>query len=278
MGDRTGVVSDLKCPTFPQPTANLNITEEEIRKQELFELEAGDRGLLSGPSSRIHNLMTLLRVSRDLLRGFRALHFAGPCVTIFGSARTQPGTRYYEMARQMGAACARLGFTVRTGGGPGIMQAGNQGAFEIGGRSIGVNIELPFEQHLNPFVQRSITMRYFFTRKVVLVKYSYAFIVMPGGAGTMDEMFETMTLIQTGKLKGFPIVLMGKDYWQPLMDFVYKMADEGMISPDDPELIFFTDDIEDAVAHLQRHAVRQFGLRRKRTPKAIKVLGEKSLA
>ena len=170
-----------------------------------------------------------------------------------------------------------LGFTVMTGGGPGIMQAGNQGAHEIGGRSIGVNIELPFEQDLNPYVHRSITMRYFFTRKVVLVKYSYAFIVMPGGAGTMDEMFETMTLIQTGKLKGFPIILMGKDYWQPLMDFVYRMAEEGTISPDDPELIFFTDDVEDAVAHLQRHAVRQFGLRKKRTPHPIRVLGEKPI-
>ncbi len=164
-----------------------------------------------------------------------------------------------------------------TGGGPGIMQAGNQGSFEIGGRSLGINIELPFEQEINPYVQRSITMRYFFTRKVVLVKYSYAFIVMPGGAGTMDEMFETMTLIQTGKLKGFPIILMGKEYWQPLMDFVYRMADEGMISPEDPELIFFTDDVEDAVAHLQRHAVRQFGLRKKRTPHPIRVLGEKPI-
>ena len=120
-------------------------------------------------------------------------------------------------------------------------------------------------------------MRYFFTRKVILVKYSYAFIVMPGGAGTMDEMFETMTLIQTGKLKGFPIILMGKDYWQPLMDFVYRMAEEGTISPDDPELIFFTDDVEDAVAHLQRHAVRQFGLRKKRVPQPIRALGEKPI-
>jgi uncharacterized protein (TIGR00730 family) len=270
-------VSRSDIPQLPQVGEEQKITEEEIRKQELFELETEDRSLLSGPSSRLHNLMTLFRVGKDLLMAFRALHFAGPCVTIFGSARTKPGTRYYEMAREMGAASARLGFTVMTGGGPGIMQAGNQGAFEIGGRSLGVNIELPFEQEINPYVQRAITMRYFFTRKVVLVKYSYAFIVLPGGAGTMDEMFETMTLIQTGKLKGFPIILMGKDYWQPLMDFVYRMADEGMISPDDPELIFFTDDVEDAVAHLQRHAVRHFGLRRKRTPMPIKVLGEKPL-
>jgi hypothetical protein len=264
-------------PTLPQLDKDLPITEEDIRRQELFELEIEERTLLSGANSRLHNLMTLLRVGKDLLTAFRSLHFAGPCVTIFGSARTKPGTRYYELAREMGAACARLGFTVMTGGGPGIMQAANQGSYEIGGRSVGVNIELPFEQELNPYVQKAITMRYFFTRKVILVKYSYAFIVMPGGAGTMDEMFETMTLIQTGKLKGFPIILMGKDYWQPLMDFVYRMADEGMISPDDPELIFFTDDVEDAVHHLKRHAVRQFGLRKKRQPQPIRVLGEKPI-
>lgn len=262
------------CPEYPQPSAE-DITEEEVRQQEIYELELPDRTLLSGPRSRLHDLGTLFRVCRDFLHAFRTLHFAGPCVTIFGSARTLPGTTYYEMARQMGAACAELGFTVMTGGGPGIMQAGNQGAFEAGGRSIGVNIELPFEQHLNPYVHRSVTMRYFFTRKTVLVKYSYAFIVLPGGAGTMDEMFETMTLIQTGKLKDFPIILMGKDYWQPLMDFVYKMAEEGTISPGDPELIFFTDDIEEAKAHLQRHAVRQFGLRRKQVPSSIRLFGEK---
>lgn len=269
-------MSEKECPEHPQ-VPEVECTEKDITAQAIFELESPDRTLLSGPSSRIHNLATLFRVGLDLLRGFRALHFAGPCVTIFGSARTKPGTRYYELAKEMGAACARLGFTVVTGGGPGIMQAGNQGAFEAGGRSIGVNIELPMEQGLNPYVQGSVTMRYFFTRKVVLVKYSYAFIVLPGGAGTMDEMFETMTLIQTGKLKVFPIVLMGKDYWQPLMDFVYKMAEDGMISPDDPELIFFTDDVEEAVSHLQRHAVRQFGLQRKKMPKPLRILGERKL-
>ncbi len=266
-----------KCPEWPVVGHEHEITEEDVRNQVMFELETDERHLLSGPNSRFHNLITLFRVGRDLLRGFRALHFAGPCVTIFGSARTEPGTQYYELARKMGGACAKLGFTVMTGGGPGIMQAANQGAFEAGGRSIGVNIELPFEQEINPYVHKSVTMRYFFTRKVILVKYSYGFVVMPGGAGTMDEMFETMTLIQTGKLKNFPIVLMGKDYWRPLMDFVYRMAEEGMISPDDPELIFFTDDIDEAVAHLGRHAVRQFGLRRKRLPKPIKAFGEKKM-
>jgi uncharacterized protein (TIGR00730 family) len=270
-------VSLPKCPQLPEPTAEHAATEEEIHNQKIFELESPDHYLLSGPGTRFKDLWTICRVSLDLLRGFRALHFAGPCVTIFGSARTAEGTRYYEMARKMGEACAQLGFTVVTGGGPGIMQAGNRGAYEAGGRSLGVNIELPFEQDLNRYVHRSVTMKYFFTRKVILVKYSYAFIVMPGGAGTLDEMFETMTLIQTGKVKIFPIVLMGKDYWQPLMDFVYRMAEAGTISPDDPDLIFFTDDIEDAKAHLQRHAVRQFGLHRKKYPKAIKILGEKSV-
>jgi len=264
-------------PSFRKEPADPPISEKDIEAHKMFELELPDRTLLSGPSSRIKDLMTLFRVCVDMLKAFRVLHFVGPCVTIFGSARVGAGSRYYEMARRMGQESSRLGFTVMTGGGPGIMQAANQGAYEVGGRSVGVNIELPFEQHLNPYVHRSLTMRHFFTRKVVLVKYSYAFIVMPGGAGTLDEMFETMTLIQTGKLKGFPIILMGKDYWKPLMDFVYRMADEGMISHEDPELIFFTDDVEDAVAHLQRHAVRQFGLRRKPMPKAIRILGEKQL-
>ncbi|MEY3393772.1 MAG: hypothetical protein RL346_8 [Verrucomicrobiota bacterium] len=266
------------CPDCPEITDEHQITEEEIHRQRAYELEFEERSWLAGPRSRFHDLCSLFRVGLDFIRAYRMLHFVGPCVTIFGSARTKPGTQWYELAREMGAACSELGFTVVTGGGPGIMQAGNQGAYEAGGRSIGVNIMLPFEQEVNPYVHRSVTMRYFFTRKTMLVKYSYAFIVMPGGAGTMDEMFETMTLIQTGKLRDFPIILMGKDFWQPLMDFVYKMADEGMISPEDPELIFFTDSVQEAKAHLQRHAVRQFGLRKKPAPKPISALGEKGIA
>jgi uncharacterized protein (TIGR00730 family) len=263
------------CPQLPQPTAEHEISPEAIREEERFELEIPERGFLAGPRSRLHDLGTIFRVGADFVRAFRTLHFVGPAVTIFGSARTEPGTTYYEMARKMGAAIANLGFTVITGGGPGIMEAGNRGAHEAGGRSIGVNIELPFEQHLNPYVDRSVTMRYFFTRKTILIKYSYAFVVLPGGAGTLDEMFETMTLIQTGKIRNFPVILMGKDYWQPLMDFVYHMAEAGTISPADPELIFFTDDVTDAVAHLQRHAVRQFGLRRQKLPKPRALFGEK---
>ncbi len=263
------------CPDRPEPESP--ITEAEIQEADRFELEHVDRTLLGGPRSRLRELGTLGRVCWDFMKAFRTMHFSGPCVTIFGSARTREGTTYYELAREMGKRVAELGFTVVTGGGPGIMEAGNRGAHEAGGRSIGVNIELPFEQHLNPYVDRSVDMHYFFTRKVILVKYSYAFVVLPGGAGTMDELFETMTLIQTGKLRDFPIVLMGRDYWQPLMDFVYRMAEAGTISPGDPELIFFTDDPDEAIAHLKRHAVRQFGLRRRRIPSPRSILGEQGM-
>jgi len=267
-----------KCPDTPQPDADLGIDDEAIREEERFELELADRSLLSGPRSRLRELGTIGRVCWDFLKAFRALHFAGPAVTVFGSARTEPGTTYYELARRMGSEIARLGFTVITGGGPGIMEAANRGAHEAGGRSIGVNIELPFEQHINPYVDRSVDMHYFFTRKTILVKYSYAFVALPGGAGTLDELFETMTLIQTRKIHEFPIILMGKDYYQPLMDFVHQMAKAGTISPEDPDLIFFTDDVEDAIAHLKRHAVRQFGLRRRRLPKPKPILGERGIA
>jgi uncharacterized protein (TIGR00730 family) len=266
-----------ECPDCPQVTPAHGVDQKAIDDQLRYELELPDRSFLSGPRSRYADLKTLFHVSIDFIRAFRVLHFVGPCVTIFGSARTPDGTTYYEMARQMGERMAQMGFTVMTGGGPGIMEAGNRGAFEAGGRSVGVNIQLPFEQQGNPYVDREVTMRYFFTRKTVLVKYSYAFIVMPGGAGTLDEMFETMTLIQTGKLRNFPIVLMGKDYWAPLMQMIDRMLEEGMISPEDPDLIFFTDDIDEASAHIERHAVRQFALRRKKLPKGIRVLGEKNL-
>lgn len=266
-----------ECPDCPDVSQAHGINESSIQEQERFELQHSERSFLSGPRSRLSDLGTLFKVTWDFIRAFRVLHFVGPCVTIFGSARTPEGTTYYEMARKMGARMAQMGFTVMTGGGPGIMEAGNRGAFEQGGRSVGVNIQLPFEQKGNPYVDREVTMRYFFTRKTVLIKYSYAFVVMPGGAGTLDEMFETMTLIQTGKLRNFPIVLMGKEYWQPLMDMIYRMVDEGMISPEDPDLIFFTDDIEDAAAHIERHAVRQFALRKRTIPKGMSVLGEKDL-
>src|SRR5580765_5339190 len=182
--------------------------------------ECADEIFLEGPRSRFAEFFTLVRVVRDFLRGFRVLHFVGPCVTVFGSARVASTDPNYALARELGAAITRLGFTVMTGGGPGIMEAANRGAREMGGRSVGCNIELPAEQRPNQYLDRWVTFRHFFVRKVMLVKYSYAFIALPGGFGTLDEIFETVTLVQTGKIKEFPLVLVGKEYWRPLLDFL----------------------------------------------------------
>ena len=220
-----------------------------------------DRLMLEGPRSRTEEFVTLLRVMRDFLRGFRVLHFVGPCVTMFGSARTREDDPSYELARRMGGAVAQLGFTVMTGGGPGIMEAANRGAKDVGGRSVGCNIELPFEQASNPYLDRSVTLRYFFVRKTLLVKYSYAFVVFPGGAGTVDELFEALTLIQTGKIQHFPIVVMGTDYWRELLGFIEKMARVGTISPEDVKLIYATDSVDEATEHIRRNAIEPFGLK-----------------
>ena len=224
--------------------------------------ERADEVFLEGPRSRFAEFCTLLRVMRDFLRGFRTLHFVGPCVTVFGSSRIKLDDPHYELARKMGAAIARLGFTVMTGGGPGIMEAANRGAKEAGGRSVGCNIELPFEQASNAYLDRCVRLHYFFVRKALLVKYSYAFVVMPGGAGTLDELFEALTLIQTGKIKNFPIVIMGTDYWKELIGFVEKMAQRGTVGPSDLSLIFATDSVEEAIAHIRSEAIQPFGLKR----------------
>jgi uncharacterized protein (TIGR00730 family) len=224
--------------------------------------EPADKIFLKGPRSRFAEFCTLLRVMRDFLRGFRTLHFVGPCVTVFGSARVKADDPHYELARKMGAAVARLGFTVMTGGGPGIMEAANRGAKEAGGRSVGCNIELPFEQVSNAYLDRCVRLHYFFVRKALLVKYSYAFVVMPGGAGTLDELFEALTLIQTGKIKNFPIVIMGTDYWKELIGFIEKMAERGKIGPSDLRLIFATDSVDEAIAHIRSKAIESFGLKR----------------
>jgi len=224
--------------------------DEEIRK------------FLHGPQSRGSELWRALRIFAETMKGFRRLHFVGPCVTVFGSARFQPEHRYYELARSVGAELAQAGFTTMTGGGPGIMEAANRGAREGGGRSIGCNIELPHEQAPNPYLDRMIEFRYFFVRKVMLVKYSYAFITLPGGFGTMDEIFETATLIQTGKIRDFPIVLMGLDYWGPLVDFVRNtMISAGTIDPQDAERVILTDDPAEAVRMIRAITIEKFGLR-----------------
>src|SRR4249920_547629 len=224
--------------------------------------ERADEIFLEGPRSRFAEFCTLLRVMRDFLRGYRALHFVGPCVTVFGSARIKEGDPAYELARKMGSAIARLGFTVMTGGGPGIMEAANRGAKDVGGRSVGCNIELPFEQGSNMYLDRCVRLHYFFVRKALLVKYSYAFVVMPGGVGTLDELFEALTLIQNGKIKDFPVVIMGTDYWRQLIGFIEQMAERGKISPSDLKLIFATDSVEEAIAHIRAKAIERFGLKR----------------
>jgi uncharacterized protein (TIGR00730 family) len=173
---------------------------------------------LEGPKSRGYELGFAWRVFWQFIKGFRNLHFAGPCITVFGSARFKEDHPAYIQAREFGKRIAQIGFTTMTGGGPGIMEAANRGAFENNGKSIGCNIQLPFEQHINPYVQKSITFEHFFVRKVLLVKYSYAFIIMPGGFGTYDELFEILTLIQTKSVTNFPIVIFDKAYFKPLQD------------------------------------------------------------
>jgi uncharacterized protein (TIGR00730 family) len=221
-----------------------------------------DEIFLEGPRSRFEEFFTLLHVMRDFLRGFRTLHFVGPCVTVFGSARISPGDPHYELARKMGSAIARLGFTVITGGGPGIMEAANRGAKEAGGRSVGCTIELPSEQPQNAYLDRCVRMHYFFVRKTLLVKYSYAFVVMPGGAGTLDELFEALTLIQTAKISNFPIVIMGTDYWRELLHFIGTMAERKMIADKDLSLMYVTDSVDEAIAHIRNKAIEPFGLKR----------------
>jgi uncharacterized protein (TIGR00730 family) len=237
-----------------------------------------DEILLEEPRSRIRELITLIRVMRDFIRGFRVLHFVGPCVTVFGSARLKSDSAYYELARKMGAAIAQLGFTVMTGGGAGIMEAANRGAKEVGGRSVGCNIKLPREQKPNSYLDRFVTMHYFFVRKTLLVKYSYAFVILPGGAGTLDELFEAITLIQTRKIKSFPVVIMGTDYWDEILPFINKMVKAGMIAPSDVELVHATNSVDEAIAHIRTHAIERFGLHAvRRVRRHRRWLGERGL-
>lgn len=235
-----------------------------------------DRALLEGPHSRFHELVLLFRAMRDFMRGFRGLHFVGPCVTIFGSARFGESHPFYTLTREVGRRVSDLGFTVMTGGGPGLMEAANRGARDAGGPSVACNIQLPHEQETNPYVDRSVSSHYFFVRKVLLFKYSYAFIAMPGGIGTMDELFEALTLIQTKKIRNFPVVLIGTEYWEPLVTLLRNLEQHGAINPEDLSLVMVTDDLDDAMAHLESHTIEPFGLTRHRH-RPRRWLGERGL-
>ena len=219
---------------------------------------------LEGPKSRGYELNFALRVFWQFIQGFRALHFAGPCITIFGSARFNEENLFYGKAREFGKRISDLGFTVMTGGGPGIMEAANRGAFENGGKSVGCNIQLPFEQKPNPYLTNWITFEHFFVRKVLLVKYSYAFIIMPGGFGTMDEFFETLTLVQTKMITQFPVVLFGTEYYKELWDYMEYMAQQGTINRDDLSLVLLTDDINEAMKHIRTYIKTNYKVKPRR--------------
>lgn len=219
---------------------------------------------VSWPQSRFRELLMSLRAFRELITGFRRLHFVGPCVTVFGSARFPESHPYYQFARETGEALARAGFTVMTGGGPGIMEAANRGAKDAGGRSVGCNIVLPLEQHPNPYLDTFVDFRYFFVRKLMLAKYSYAFVAMPGGFGTLDELFEITTLVQTRKVEDFPIVLAGSDYWRPMLDFLRDtMLRGGTIDPVDIDRFIVSDSASDIAALVVDVTRKRFGLLQK---------------
>lgn len=225
-----------------------------------------DQNFLEGPDTRQNELLYVWRIAAQFIRGFRKLHFVGPCVTVFGSARFDENNVYYKEAMEMGSILSKMGFTIMTGGGPGIMEAAVRGAKSVGGRTVGCNIQLPHEQKANPYLDVVVTFRHFFVRKVLLLKYSYAFVVMPGGAGTMDELFETVTLIQTGKIRAFPVVVFGTEYWKDLREMLEVMVSEKTISETDLDLILFTDSVDEATQHIDKITRQRFGLVKVKRP------------
>ena len=226
-------------------------------------LQTEESRFLRGPLSRFKELFFTFRVQFSFIKAFRKMHFIGPCVTVFGSARFEADNPYYQQAEKVGAALANLGFTVMTGGGPGIMEAANKGAYEAGGYSVGCNIILPFEQKPNPYLHKWIDIRYFFVRKFLLIKYSYAFVVMPGGMGTLDELFESITLIQTRMIQDFPVVIFGSEYHKELCQHIEIMAENESIGPEDMKLLFVTDSVEEMAEHIKTHAIKKFNLVKK---------------
>lgn len=253
------------------------------QKEQLPPIEGGSTAtetekelrFLSGPQPRGFELLRAVRIFFELVRGFRALHFVGPCVTVFGLARFSEDHPYYGQARRLGGLLATQGFTVMTGGGPGIMEAANRGAKDVGGRSAGCNIELPREQAPNKYMDKMVTFQHFYVRKVMLLKYSYAFVCMPGGFGTMDELFEAATLIQTGKVQDFPLVLVGAKFWGPLVGAMREtMLAEGTITPEDLRMLFVTDSVEEAADRIHQIATKRFGLGYAKRPKRRWWMGE----
>ncbi len=256
------------------PTDNLPRVAPPDVRWALTASDQHERGFLAGPASRLRELARVFRIAMECIRGFRQLHFVGPCVTVFGSARFEEDHPYYTLARDVGGRLAKIGATVMTGGGPGIMEAANRGAREQGGYSVGCNIRLPVEQRPNSYLDRWVTFRYFFIRKMMLVKYSYAFVVLPGGFGTLDELFEAVTLVQTKKIESFPVILMGTAYWAPLIAFMREtLVRSGTVGPHDPDLITITDSPQEMEA-MVRKALYESRLAIATRPRRIRLLAE----
>jgi uncharacterized protein (TIGR00730 family) len=252
----------MPVPVSDHPAPPGRIPKTEIR-------------FLEGPHSRWEEFKMVVKVCWEFIRGFRTLHFVGPCVTVFGSARFGEDHPFYKLTRELSGEIAKLGYTIITGGGPGIMEAANRGAKDVGGRSVGCNIVLPFEQKPNPYLDKWLDFNYFFVRKTLLIKYSYAFVIMPGGFGTLDELFEAMTLIQTGKIQDFPVIIFCKDYHKDLIEHIERMKERKTISPDDMDLFLVTDDIHEAITWI-RNSITKFGLRHEAAPKRRRWLFEKN--
>ncbi len=237
------------------------VNKKYLSLAEICSMTKSEIKFLEGPQSRWKDFVFSVNVLLEFIKGFRALHFVGPCVTIFGSARFKDGHPFYEKTEELAGRIAQMGFTIMTGGGPGIMEAANKGAKEVGGRSVGCNIVLPHEQHHNPYLDKWVNIKYFFVRKTLLIKYSYAFVVMPGGFGTLDEYFEALTLIQTKMIQEFPIVIFDTAFHQQLVEHVDSMKAAGTISPEDTQLFLFTDSVDEAVAYIQKNSITKFKLR-----------------
>lgn len=244
------------------------------KKKVEAEKKDNEKIFLEGPRSRFREFIFALKVLVEFISGFRLLHFLGPCVAIFGSARITAESPYYTNAKNIGAGLAKLGFTIITGGGPGIMEAANKGAREAKGLSVGCNILLPKEQQPNPYLDKWFVCKYFFVRKVLMFKYSDAFVIMPGGIGTLDEFFEALTLIQTRKILDFPIVLFGKAFWEPLNPLFKSMIEAKTISAEDLNLILFTDSVDEALTYIKEIALKKHQERRIQTFRRFRILGE----
>lgn len=249
--------------------------EENIQAAKAYHQNRdNEKVFLEGPRSRFREFIFAIKVLFEFISGFRVLHFLGPCVAVFGSARVAEDSPFYGQARSLGSGLAKLGFTVITGGGPGIMEAANRGAKEAGGNSVGCNILLPKEQHPNPYLDKWFLCKYFFVRKVLMFKYSDAFIIMPGGIGTLDEFFEALTLIQTRKILDFPIIVFGKAFWEPLKPMLNSLLQHQMIAVEDLNLLLFTDSVEEALAHIEEVAMLKYAERRRKEFRRFRILGE----